>query len=324
MGFSHYLVLFVLLSLPVLLGAQKANISLGSYLTASDDASWRSPSGDFAFGFSRINNQDLFLLAIWYEKIPGRTLVWYANGDNLAPKGSKLQLSNNGNFTLTGPQGQEIWNPKSSTDGVAYAAMLDDGNFVLAGRDSNYLWESFKNPTDTILPTQVLELGGKLSSRQTETNYSKGRNGSVVNLTKNRTKSMGDYYYRATLDADGIFALHAHPRTQTNGSLGKTWFAIWSVPDDICSDMDAGTPTDLGGGPCGYNSYCRLDEKRRPLCECLPGFSLSDPNNKLNGCKQNRIPNCHQDNAKPEDLYEMQELPNTFWPVSANFEQLPG
>ncbi|KAJ9158696.1 hypothetical protein P3X46_024257 [Hevea brasiliensis] len=381
MGFFHYLVLFVLLSLPVLLGAQKANISLGSYLTASDDASWRSPSGDFAFGFSRINNQDLFLLAIWYEKIPGRTLVWYANGDNLAPKGSKLQLNNNGNFTLTGPQGQEIWNPKSSTDGVAYAAMLDDGNFVLAGRDSNYLWESFKNPTDTILPTQVLELGGKLSSRQTETNYSKGRfqlfmktdgnlvlrpiglptdfpypayyesntdsademnsgyrmvfnesgdlnvflrNGSVVNLTKNRTKSMGDYYYRATLDADGIFALHAHPRTQTNGSLGKTWFAIWSVPDDICSDMDAGTPTDLGGGPCGYNSYCRLDEKRRPLCECLPGFSLSDPNNKLNGCKQNRIPNCHQDNAKPEDLYEMQELPNTFWPVSANFEQLPG
>ncbi|XP_021686637.2 G-type lectin S-receptor-like serine/threonine-protein kinase LECRK3 [Hevea brasiliensis] len=397
MGFLilHHLVLCSILSLLFLLEAQNANISLGSSLVASEDASWKSPSGDFAFGFSRINNQDLFLLAIWYDKIPERTLVWYANGDDPAPKGSKLQLSNNGNFTLTGPQGQEIWNPKSSTDGVAYAAMLDDGNFVLAGRDSNYLWESFKNPTDTILPTQVLELGGKLSSRQTETNYSKGRfqlfmktdgnlvlrpiglptdfpypayyksntdgademnsgyrmvfnesgdlnvfvrNGSVVNLTKSRTKSTGDYFYRATLEADGIFALYAHPRTQadgifalyahprtqTNGSWGQTWYAIWSVPNDICSDMDTGIATDLGGGPCGYNSYCKLDEKRRPFCECLPGFSLSDPNNKLNGCKQNRIPNCQQDNTKPEDLYVMQELPNAYWPVSANYEQLQG
>ncbi|KDP20397.1 hypothetical protein JCGZ_05280 [Jatropha curcas] len=360
-----------------MLAAQNANISLGSSLIASESTSWRSPSGDFALGFHRINNQDLFLLAIWYDKIPEKTLVWYANGDDLAPKGSRLQLTDNGNLTLTGPKGQEIWNAGSTTDRVAYAAMLDDGNFILAGRDDKYIWESFKNPTDTILPTQELELGGKLFSHQTESNYSKGsfqlfmktdgnlvlrpiglptdfpyepyfrsntdsvdemnsgyrmvfnesghlnvflRNGSVVNLTENRTVSNGEFYFRATLDVDGIFALYAHPRAQTNGSRGQTWSAIWSVPNNICSAING----DLGGGPCGYNSYCRLDDKRRPLCECLPGFSLSDPNNKLNGCKQNIIPNCEQDNSKPEDLYIIRELPNAYWPVSANYEQLQG
>ncbi|KAF2319348.1 hypothetical protein GH714_014953 [Hevea brasiliensis] len=281
----------------------------------------------------------IFLLAIWYDKIPERTLVWYANGDDPAPKGSKLQLSNNGNFTLTGPQGQEIWNPKSSTDGVAYAAMLDDdGNLVLRpiGLPTDFPYPAYyKSNTDG---ADEMNSDYRMVFNESGDLNVFVRNGSVVNLTKSRTKSTGDYFYRATLEADGIFALYAHPRTQadgifalyahprtqTNGSWGQTWYAIWSVPNDICSDMDTGIATDLGGGPCGYNSYCKLDEKRRPFCECLPGFSLSDPNNKLNGCKQNRIPNCQQDNTKPEDLYVMQELPNAYWPVSANYEQLQG
>ncbi|WCJ19005.1 G-type lectin S-receptor-like serine/threonine-protein kinase LECRK3 [Euphorbia peplus] len=379
MAFSnlHPLAFFLLLLQPFFLKAQNANITLGSFLITSDDTSWKSPFGDFAFGFRPINNQDIFLLAIWYDKIPEKTIVWYANGDNPAPQGSKVQLMDNGSFMLTSPKGQEIWKPKSSIAAISYAAMLDDGNFVLVGRDSSYVWESFKNPTDTILPNQELEIGGKLSSQRTASNYSKGtfqllmktdgnlelrpiglpteypyeayfksntdganemnsgyqlvfnesghlnvlvRNGSVVNLTRNRRAlTGGDYYYMAMLDVDGIFALYAHPRNQTNAKTNM-WSSIWSVPNDICSAMGS----DLGGGPCGYNSYCRLDEKQKPVCECLPGFSLLDPNNKLGGCKQDRIPNCQQENSKPEDLYVMQDLSNAYWPVSANYEQLQG
>ena len=42
--------------------------------------------------------------------------------------------------------------------------MLDIGNFVLVNKNSTFEWESFKNPTDTLLPNQSLELDGKLTS----------------------------------------------------------------------------------------------------------------------------------------------------------------
>lgn len=169
----------MLLVLSSMVASQAANITLGSFLFASKDSSssWLSPSGDFAFGFLSTNNdQNLFMLAIWYDKIPDKTIVWWAN--NPAPKGSKIELTKDGKFILSNPKGQEIWKPMSIVDGddngVSYAAMLDSGNFVLV-KGSNNVWESFKNPTDTLLPTQFLEIGGKLSSKQMVKNYAKGR-----------------------------------------------------------------------------------------------------------------------------------------------------
>ncbi|KAL5760564.1 hypothetical protein ACOSQ2_019402 [Xanthoceras sorbifolium] len=386
----HHHVTLVLF-LPLLTVAdQTSNISLGTSLVASNESSpWQSPSGEFAFGFRRIQNQDVYLLAVWFNKIPDKTIVWYANGDSPTPRGSKIELTTDGQFKLTGPKGQEIW-PESRVDGVAYAAMLDTGNFVLVSRDSSYVWESFKHPTNTILPTQLLGIGSKLFSQQTENNYSKGwfqlrlttdgdlllnpialptefayqsyyrtdtsdavdemnsgyqlvfnesgyinvllRNRNVVTLTKKTAVTRtGEYYYRATLDSDGIFTQYAHPKTRTNGRWVHNWIPVWLVPDDICSDVNG----DAGSGPCGFNSYCRLDENRRLICDCLPGFFLRDANNKFNGCKQDTSQSCDQQrNSKPEDLYEMKEISNTYWPLlqkkkkntywpsSANFAQL--
>lgn len=68
-----------------------------------------------------------------------------------------------------------MWNPDTAGAAVAYASMLDSGNFVLAGRDSFPLWESFDHPTDTLLPTQILNPRNKLSARYSDKNYSTGR-----------------------------------------------------------------------------------------------------------------------------------------------------
>ncbi|KAK0586469.1 hypothetical protein LWI29_007492 [Acer saccharum] len=157
------------------------NITLGSSLSSATDnnSSWLSPSGEFAFGFRQLNNSDLFLLAIWFNEIPERTIVWYANGDNPAPRGSTLELTTNG-LVVNNPGGQTVWNasPSPTNDSfisVTEAAMLDTGNFVLKGNGSDFVWESFRNPTDTILPTQTLDLGSMLFSKLTPTNFSKGR-----------------------------------------------------------------------------------------------------------------------------------------------------
>ncbi|GFZ18210.1 receptor-like protein kinase 1 [Actinidia rufa] len=152
------------------------NITLGSSLIANgNNSSWVSPSGDFAFGFQQIVTGG-YLLAIWFDKIPEKTIIWSANGDSLAQEGSKIQLNTNGNFVLSDPKDQQIWAPSFARTGVAYASMLDTGNFVLVRNNSSLpLWQSFGEPTDTILPTQVLSQGQRLVARYAEANYSGGR-----------------------------------------------------------------------------------------------------------------------------------------------------
>ncbi|KAM0069063.1 putative protein kinase RLK-Pelle-SD-2b family [Helianthus debilis subsp. tardiflorus] len=53
--------------------------------------------------------------------------------------------------------------------------MNDTGNFVIVDGISRKVWESFRFPTDTIRPTQVMERSGEINSKISETNFSIGR-----------------------------------------------------------------------------------------------------------------------------------------------------
>ncbi|KAK8594803.1 hypothetical protein V6N13_015719 [Hibiscus sabdariffa] len=175
--FHPLLSVYLLLLLPLAVAQSSAgDIGVGTSIEATRDAKpWVSPSSDFAFGFHQLeNNNDLFLLAIWYYKIPSRTIVWYANGEKPAPTRSKVVLTADRGLVLSDPQGQLIWRSVFATGDIAFARMNDTGNFVVYGSGSEQLWESFKNPTDTLLPTQVIGRGGVLSSRHKGSNFSKG------------------------------------------------------------------------------------------------------------------------------------------------------
>ncbi|CAN6693399.1 unnamed protein product [Malus baccata var. baccata] len=176
--YSFFFLLLLLVILPFSTPAQTYNnISLGSSLTALDDnsSSWRSPSGEFAFGFRQLG-VDGFLLAIWFNKIQERTIVWSANRGSLVPQGSQVELTNDGQFMLKDKTGKQISFAGSlGITGVAYAAILDTGNFVLANKSSKYLWESFEEPTNTLLPTQILNRNSKLYASYTASNYTPGR-----------------------------------------------------------------------------------------------------------------------------------------------------
>lgn len=178
------LVLAILLVLPTCSFSQLyKNVTLGSSLTATQlndhHYYWVSQSGDFAFGFLPLGSKG-FLLAIWFDKIDEKTVVWSANRDNLVPKGSTIHFTSDGQLVLNDPEGNQIWTATASSSGntnrsVSYAAMLDSGNFVLAAINSEILWQSFDVPTDTILPSQTLNMGGDLVARYSETNYKSGR-----------------------------------------------------------------------------------------------------------------------------------------------------
>ncbi|XP_051120890.1 G-type lectin S-receptor-like serine/threonine-protein kinase LECRK3 [Andrographis paniculata] len=171
------------------------NISLGSSIsTNGPDSPWKSPSGEFAFGFLAVPGAGGYLLSIWFDKLPDKTVVWSANRDSPAPPGSKIQLFDDGRFELSDKRGRRIWAAGGipSGAGVAYAAMLDTGNFVLARNDSTAAWQTFDSPTDTLLPAQALNRGDSLISRFSGENYSRGRftfimqdDGNLVLYTRN-------------------------------------------------------------------------------------------------------------------------------------------
>ena len=377
-----HLLVFLLVLLPISSVAQNnGNVTVGNFLTATDNTtSWLSPSRDFAFGFRPlINQKDLFLLSIWLDKIPEKTVVWYARDDQSisiggatpVPRGSKVELDADKGLVLTGPRGDELWRSNTIVGTVSNGVMSNTGNFVLQDSNSNNLWESFNKPTDTLLPSQIVEksAGVVLYSRQSETNFSKGRfllklqddgdlvlnsinlptdnandpyynsetvasvndsgtagkqlvfnnsgyiyiqreNNQTFSLNKEKLGSTSDFYFRATLNFDGVFTLYSRPKTSNaNGS----WTSPWSIPDNIC----LATVSNSGSGTCGYNSICTIKSDRRPKCDCPIGYSLLDANDQYGSCIPDFIQGCEEDKLSPgKDLYYFEVLINTDWPNS--------
>ena len=216
----------------------------------------------------------------------------------------------------------ELWRSNTIVGTVSNGVMSNTGNFVLQDSNFNNLWESFNKPTDTLLPSQIVERssGVVLYSRQSETNFSKGRfllklqddgdlvlntinlptdnpnypyyksgtaasagdsgtsspgerlvfnnsgyiyiqreNNQTFLLHQEKLGSTSDFYFRATLNFDGVFSLYSYPK---NSNANGSWTPIWSVPDNICVQNIVLT----GGGTCGYNNICTLGSDQRPIC----------------------------------------------------------
>ena len=158
----------------------KSNIAIGDSHTAGASTSpWlvSSPSGDFAFGFLPLEDTpDHFMLCIWYAKIQDKTIVWFANRDKPAPKGSKVVLTaDDGLVLITAPNGHMLWKTGGLTLRVSSGVLNDTGNFVLQDGHSKTVWESFKDYRDTLLPYQTMEKGHKLSSKLGRNYFNKGR-----------------------------------------------------------------------------------------------------------------------------------------------------
>lgn len=115
-----------------------------------------------------------YLVGIWFDKIPQKTLVWSANRDDPARIGSTV------NFTV---KGQILLQHANKTLVIIYngtnatsAMMQDNGNFLLLNSLSKIIWQSFDSPTDTILPGQILNMGHMLFSNANGTeDYSTGQ-----------------------------------------------------------------------------------------------------------------------------------------------------
>ncbi|GJY17103.1 G-type lectin S-receptor-like serine/threonine-protein kinase LECRK1 [Tanacetum coccineum] len=194
------------------------NISLNSSLTPDTNPSWLSPSGLFAFGFYR--QDDGFAVGIWLTSKPNITVVWTANRDDPPlSSNSSIELTVDGWLlvrTTTGKQNLTT----DQTDPATSASMLDSGNFVLYNH-SDFIWESFDYPSDTILGGQELARSYTLISSVSASDHSSGRfilrmqsDGNLVTYPQNSPQKIDDAYW-----STGTFFSESSLNLSRNGSL---------------------------------------------------------------------------------------------------------
>ncbi|KAL2925028.1 G-type lectin S-receptor-like serine/threonine-protein kinase LECRK4 [Bienertia sinuspersici] len=256
------------------------NVTLGSSLQAGEPtASWASPSKHFAFGFQEIEPGN-FLLAIWFDRIPEKTITWSANRNHPALSGSKVELTAEG-LVLTDPNKHEIWKAKLPTGNrIAYAAMLDTGNFVLVSQASAVLWQSFDEPTDTLLPTQTLSLGGQLLACLTEKNYSATNGSSILGDMFPAYESENQaLYQRVILEYDGVLRHYVYRNQSSDSSRG--WSSKSFIPDNICPAV------------------------------------MQYTDDEMSGCFQNFLPqSCEKEASHEKNQFDFKFLKNVDWPLA--------
>ncbi|KAJ4828228.1 hypothetical protein Tsubulata_213111 [Turnera subulata] len=190
-------VCFILISLFSPNSAADGRISLG--MSINDSQTIVSPNQRFELGFFTPGNSSLRYLGIWYKNIPAHTVVWVANRDNpLTNSSGLLTFGDKGNIVILNQAGGSIlWSTNSSGAATSpVAELLDTGNFVLRDGDQDgstekYLWQSFDNIFDTLLP------GMKLGW-----NKRTGLNQHMTSWKSINDPSSGDYTY--TVDPLGL------------------------------------------------------------------------------------------------------------------------
>lgn len=152
-------------------------IPLTATLTPAESSVWRSANGTFALGFFPVTSPapvagDRFVLGLWYGHAPPGpgggplplTVVWTANRQQPVDRGALLRFDG-GNLVLYGSVGETVWETGTAAQRVSGAELLDTGNLRLLRAASNassssssgyVAWQSFDDPTDTLVPGQVL------------------------------------------------------------------------------------------------------------------------------------------------------------------------
>ncbi|XP_062103110.1 G-type lectin S-receptor-like serine/threonine-protein kinase At4g03230 [Humulus lupulus] len=256
---------------------------------------------------------------IWYCKVSPRKVVWVANRDNplvtSKSRGRVFGIRKDGNLQVFDDvvgNGTSFWssNLKSSSSSPnRTVTLLDTGNLVLTEYDGTWLWESFKEPTDTFLPGMKMDenltlipwkdqydpYSGDFRFKFDEGNkqfvilnktiayWKSGEPGKFLSSNK-----MPDVITDFLLDSSKLEPSYKNystkykvlPTVSTYSykmlvikSNGKVEYGSW---DDKLWMAGWSEPSDRCSefNVCGDFGICSSDEKKFP-CRCLPGLKPS-------------------------------------------------
>ncbi|CAA3006344.1 G-type lectin S-receptor-like serine threonine-kinase At4g27290 isoform X2 [Olea europaea subsp. europaea] len=157
-----------------------------------------SSGGIFELGFFSPGNSKNRYVGMWYKNITDKKVVWVANREIPVSNtsGVVLKVIEPGLLVLLNESnGRIIWSSNTSRPvKTPVAVLLDSGNLVVKDANDdgqgNFLWESFNNPTNTLLP------GMKLGW-----NFITGMEVYLSSWNNNDDPSSGDFTYH--LDPSG-------------------------------------------------------------------------------------------------------------------------
>lgn len=307
----------------LLLSVVASEISLGSKLCVWENDFWVSSNGDFALGFfSHSDQPNQYSVGIRFnsDSIPSdkQVVVWVAGAEVTVSNHSYFQLTPEGGLVLyDSSNGGVVWSSSTFDRSVQSAILRDDGNLVLLNENKDLVWQSFDNPSDTLLP------GQNLSAHQTLRAASRSSVSSYYTLFmsdfgqlqlkwetsviywRNGSPSKGKL--KASLNSNGFFQLlneRSNPvwsaigedhndnvrfrllRLDVDGNLrmyswdevSKSWISVWQAVENQC-DVFA---------TCGNHGICTFANSSHAVCKCPFGSRTSSSSKCLapyeNGC----------------------------------------
>ncbi|CAA0823853.1 receptor-like protein kinase 1 [Striga hermonthica] len=135
----------------------------------------------------------------------------------------------------------------------------------------------------------------------------------VCTVILRSTLPAADYYFRATIDFDGVFSLYHYPKKFDRNSKWEI-SSGGTLPENVCLAITG----DKGSGACGYNNVCSLKDGR-PVCRCPDGFVLVDPENEYGDCRANFSGDC-LGRAGP-GRYRLVTVRDVDWPLN-DYQQI--
>ncbi|KAH7660808.1 S-receptor-like serine/threonine-protein kinase protein [Dioscorea alata] len=310
--FTHLVFLFVIFHYSIATDTLNPNQSL------QDGQILVSAKKFFALGFFSPGGSKNRYVGIWFNKLrPAgqKTIVWVANRRSpLSATNGSLELNANGILTIS----SVLFLPMPSvTLSNPVAQLLDDGNFVIReANSSEFAWQSFDYPTDTLLSGMKLGwdlrtgLNRNLTAWQSHDDpypgsYVLSMDLEVIpqiNLWSGSTKRWRSGPWNGQ-DYDNMKSQHSMIKGLRSGPVSNmdevyhmyntsgTNIVGWATVDQYSGMLKAFVWIESKGmwntflyypkSECGEHSRCGAnsvcDLDSWPICRCLPGYKSKTP-----------------------------------------------
>ncbi|KAM7488606.1 hypothetical protein LguiB_026090 [Lonicera macranthoides] len=206
--------------------------------------------------------------------------------------------------------------------------MQNDGNFVLRDTNSRAIWQTFSQPTDTLLPGQIVAGGTKLfSNANGNVNFSTGNfmlemqfDGNLV-LSAYHFSDPG-YWFASTTSSNNVSLVFNNQTSflyLVNGTNDNIYIMTRDLPNPVGDYYHRATIDDHGNfqqyvyhknngsvwervwravdepctvnAVCGVYGFCASNDNETFTCNCLPGYIPLDPNMPSKGCRPEIVVN---------------------------------